>query len=173
MKYLIQSDFLASEIEADVHGDKVILANGEEIIFEHDPMNPAFIHAIVDGRKIGLITKSEDNSAIALAMNGYEYPLQAFSERDLHFQRLLKETASKVARSTKIQAPMPGLIKSVFVQNGQHVKKGERLLILEAMKMENDIKSPTDGFVSHINVASGSAVEKNHILCQIDAVLQG
>ncbi|MCC6845938.1 MAG: biotin/lipoyl-binding protein [Bacteroidetes bacterium] len=67
----------------------------------------------------------------------------------------------------KVSAPMPGLIKSATVSVGHKVKKGDTLFILEAMKMENSIKSPINGVISDVFVVAGEAVEKSHILCTI------
>ncbi len=63
-----------------------------------------------------------------------------------------------------LKAPMPGLILSVAVAEGQEVKKGDPLLILEAMKMENVIKAPADATVKAIRVRTGDSVEKNQVL---------
>ncbi|MDO4325678.1 MAG: biotin/lipoyl-containing protein [bacterium] len=63
------------------------------------------------------------------------------------------------AGSVKVAAPMPGKILSVKASVGQAVKKGEVLLILEAMKMENEIVAPQDGTVATINVSAGDSVE--------------
>ena len=59
---------------------------------------------------------------------------------------------------------MPGLILEVSVEDGQEVKEGDALLILEAMKMENVITSPRDGKIKKIEVKQGEAVEKKHVL---------
>ncbi|MEL6135773.1 MAG: acetyl-CoA carboxylase biotin carboxyl carrier protein subunit, partial [Bacteroidota bacterium] len=63
-----------------------------------------------------------------------------------------------------LKAPMPGLIHSLKVEAGQEVKKGDPLLILEAMKMENIIKSPGEGVVKEIHVVEKNSVEKNALL---------
>ena len=63
-----------------------------------------------------------------------------------------------------LKAPMPGLIHSLKVEAGQEVKKGDPLLILEAMKMENIIKSPGEGIVKEIHVEEKNSVEKNALL---------
>ncbi len=71
------------------------------------------------------------------------------------------------ADGEKISAPMPGNILSVNVQNGASVKKGDVLMILEAMKMENEIMSPCDGTIASVNVTKGSTVETGEVLCVI------
>ncbi len=66
-----------------------------------------------------------------------------------------------------VSSPMPGTILSVNVTNGSTVKKGEVLMVLEAMKMENEIMSPCDGTVTSVNVSKGAAVETGAVLCVI------
>ncbi|WP_332912433.1 acetyl-CoA carboxylase biotin carboxyl carrier protein subunit [Algoriphagus boritolerans] len=65
-----------------------------------------------------------------------------------------------------IKAPMPGLILDLKVKSGDAVKKGDVVLILEAMKMENIIKSPGDGVVKEVKVSLKQSVEKNQVLIQ-------
>lgn len=71
------------------------------------------------------------------------------------------------AGATTITAPMPGTILAVNVQNGQAVKKGDVLMILEAMKMENEIMAPADGTVGSVSVTKGAAVESGALLCTL------
>jgi len=66
-----------------------------------------------------------------------------------------------------VVAPMPGNILDVKVQNGASVKKGDVLMVLEAMKMENEIMAPVDGTVKAVNVTKGAAVETGTVLCVI------
>jgi biotin carboxyl carrier protein len=66
----------------------------------------------------------------------------------------------------EIKAPMPGLILDLKVAPGDVVKKGDVVLILEAMKMENSIKSPGDGVVKEVKVSLKQSVEKNQVLIQ-------
>ena len=74
--------------------------------------------------------------------------------------------AAPVAAGAKsITAPMPGTILKVNVQNGAAVKKGDVLMVLEAMKMENEIMAPADGTVASVNVAQGASVEAGAVLC--------
>ena len=70
------------------------------------------------------------------------------------------------ANGTKVVAPFPGLIKNVLVQNGTQVKKDQPILVLEAMKMDNDITAPCDGTVT-VNVTKGANVESDAVLAVI------
>ncbi len=86
-----------------------------------------------------------------------ENPLDAVLEKmGIHL-------AATVALSN-VKSPMPGVILEVNVAPGSEVKKGDKLLVLEAMKMENVIKSPIDGQIASIHVTKGESVEKNHVL---------
>ena len=71
------------------------------------------------------------------------------------------------AAGEKVCAPMPGNILSVNVAAGDTVKRGQVLLILEAMKMENEIMAPCDGTIASVNTSKGSAVESGALLCVI------
>ena len=79
-----------------------------------------------------------------------------------------KASAPKAAAGAgSITSPMPGTILSVNVKPGDSVKKGAVLMILEAMKMENEIMAPADGKVVSVNVQKGTAVENGTVLCTL------
>ena len=71
------------------------------------------------------------------------------------------------AGGAQVKAPMPGTILDVKVQNGQSVKKGTVLCVLEAMKMENEIQAPCDGNITSLNVRKGDSVETQALICTI------
>ena len=73
-----------------------------------------------------------------------------------------------VKKANDIKAPMPGLILSVNVSEGQKVKEGDILIILEAMKMENTLTSPNDGIIKSISAKNGNTVEKGEILIELE-----
>ncbi len=76
--------------------------------------------------------------------------------------------ASGTAGSITVQSPMPGKILSVKSSVGASVKKGDVILVLEAMKMENEVVAPEDGTVASINVAAGDAVEAGDTLATLN-----
>ena len=108
------------------------------------------------------------------AMEGYEITVdhhtqivQILDETDI----LLKKIG--MARSNHdntgiIKAPIPGLVSQIFVTEGEKVTINQKLLILEAMKMENEIDSPMEGTVQNIHIESGSKVEKGDIIMEIN-----
>ena len=72
------------------------------------------------------------------------------------------------AGAVKVSASVPGKVLKVVASVGQAVKKGEVVLVLEAMKMENDIVAPEDGTIASINVANGDAVESGAVLATLN-----
>lgn len=76
--------------------------------------------------------------------------------------------AAGSAGSVKVSSPMPGKILAVKAAVGQAVKKGDVILILEAMKMENEIVSPQDGTIASINVSAGQSVEAGNLLATLN-----
>lgn len=79
-----------------------------------------------------------------------------------------KSAAAGAQGSVKVNAPMPGKILKTIAGAGQSVKKGDVLLVLEAMKMENEIVAPQDGTVASINVSVGDSVEAGDVLASLN-----
>ena len=75
--------------------------------------------------------------------------------------------AAAPAGGAKVNAPMPGTILDIKVQNGQSIKKGDLLVILEAMKMENEIYAPFDVTLTSVNFRKGDSVETQALICTI------
>ena len=117
--------------------------------------------------KAEIVNTDEDHKKIQLKINGSLYQINI---EDL-YDNLVKQLGLTNITSNKIneiKAPMPGLVLDIAVQIGQEVKKGDGLLILEAMKMENIIKSGGDGIVKEILIEKGTAVDKGQLLIQME-----
>lgn len=78
-----------------------------------------------------------------------------------------KPAATGAAGSVSIKSPFPGTVLKVNVAPGQAVKKDETLMVIEAMKMENEIKAPQDGTVASVNVTKGASVNTDDLLCSL------
>ncbi len=104
-----------------------------------------------------------DAKTYEVTINNTRYGVSIENPLDLLISALGFEldSATKVG---SIEAPMPGLILEVSVAEGDEVKEGDTLLILEAMKMENVISSPRDGVIKSVEIKKGDAVEKKHLL---------
>ena len=112
-----------------------------------------------------LVKVIADEKKMAVKINNTPYKLDIKDKYDelLHSLGLDNLATKKV---NDIKAPMPGMVLNILVSEGQEVKKGDALIILEAMKMENILKSPTDGVIKKIAIHKGVAVEKNQLLVQ-------
>ncbi len=115
--------------------------------------------------EIDFISHNAESRELKLSVNGKETSIIYKTPADILTASLGFKRAGADSHS-KVQAPMPGLIKNVFIEVGQTVAKGDNLLVLEAMKMENMIKSPADGTIGAIRVQPGDKVEKNTLLIQ-------
>ena len=122
-------------------------------------------HVIKDNKSynVEVIKADMTEKSFLVSVNGNNYQLQVKDK----FDELLKSLGFDNLNANKIneiKAPMPGLVLDVRIAEGDVVKKGDAIIVLEAMKMENIIKSPTDGTIKKINVKKGIAVEKNQVL---------
>ncbi len=113
------------------------------------------------------VERSEDGKTFTLKINGQLLELNAKDHYDLLLEQM-GMSAANTAKATKLKAPMPGKVLDVMVKPGQTVAKGEGLLILEAMKMENMLKAEQEGTVKSVNVSVGDAVEKNNVLIDFE-----
>ncbi len=110
-----------------------------------------------------------------VTVNGtaYEITLEAVDAADIKTPAAVPAAtpapaaAPAPAGGETVTSPMPGTILEVKVAQGQAVKKGDVLLILEAMKMENEIMAPCDGTIASVNTTKGSSVETGAVLCVI------
>lgn len=88
--------------------------------------------------------------------------------RTLHTKKYSEKKPYTPIDIKKITAFIPGTIKKIYVKKGDKVKEGDKLLILIAMKMKNDLVSPVDGVIKQINAKEGSRVTKQDILIEIE-----
>jgi pyruvate carboxylase subunit B len=126
------------------------------------------IHSLVlDGSSYRMLALRDGGDAWELHLGGRRYRAEAIDERT----RTIREmTGAGGAPSgpRPVRAPMPGLVVKVEVEVGDRVEAGRGLVIVEAMKMENELKAEAAGVVARIHVEPGQAVEKDQILVDLD-----
>lgn len=130
-------------------------------------INPYQYHILYNNKSynVEVVKMNAEEKTLVLKVNSAKFTLQLKDKYDalLHSLGLDNLSAKKV---NEVKAPMPGMVLKVLVKEGDEIKKGDALLVLEAMKMENIIKSPTDGTIKKIAAVTGVAVEKNQLLIQ-------
>lgn len=112
---------------------------------------------------VEMVSINHENKTAVLKVNNRVYECEIKDQFDDLLKSLgLDNLAAK--KINDIKAPMPGLVLKVLVTDGQEFKKGDNILVLEAMKMENILKAPADGVVKSIKIKPGDKVEKNEVL---------
>lgn len=144
-----------------------ILINNQEVLFDISQLSTSLFHLIKDNKSYNVeIVKVDYSSKVfKIKVNNIVFDVDAKDELDLLLDKM-GLSAANASKIDSIKAPMPGLIFDIKVTEGQEVKKGDPVMILEAMKMENVLKSPGDGIVKAIKVNKGDKVEKNQVLIQ-------
>jgi biotin carboxyl carrier protein len=124
-------------------------------------------HLLYHGKSysVDIIKFNKAEKTLVVKINSVKMSLQLKDKYDelLHTLGLDNLAQKKV---NDVKAPMPGMVLNILVNEGDAVKKGDALLVLEAMKMENILKSPSDGTIKKIAAVKGTAVEKNQLLIQ-------
>ena len=149
----------------EINDDKRVVVDGVEYSVDFESVSGQPVYSLlIDGRSYeAYIYEGESHDAYQVLIRGDLFTVSVEDERE---QRL-RAAAGVVASDSgdfSLKAPMPGLIVDVPVSEGQAVKKGDILVILESMKMQNELKSPRDGTVTRIKVKAGDGVEHNQVL---------
>lgn len=124
--------------------------------------------ATVDGRVYRVVAQRAGDHAggYTLDLSGTRLQVEAIDERRRAIERL-SGSAQAATGPKPLIAPMPGMIIRVNVVPGDHVRAGQGLVVMEAMKMENELRAPADGTVKAVRVNAGAAVEKGALLIEL------
>ncbi|MGV3504007.1 MAG: biotin/lipoyl-containing protein [Adhaeribacter sp.] len=144
-----------------------ILVDGQPFEWDLQELQPGHFHLLHQHQsyRVEVIEADYQQKTFLLQLNGQQHRLHLQDRFDLLLEQM-GISAANPHQVNEVKAPMPGLIVAIQVAAGQEVKKGDPLLILEAMKMENILKSPGDGRVKAIKVNLRDKVEKNQVLIQ-------
>ncbi len=164
MKYITTID--GKEFIAEIIDEKHVRINDQllEVDFESVSGQPVY-SLIVGGRSYEAYIYPDDKEWQVL-LHGRLYQASVEDERE----KRLRVAGGKVADAGgefHLKAPMPGLVVAIPVEEGQAVKAGQTLLILESMKMQNELKSPRDGAIARIRVKPGETVEQKQTLLSV------
>ncbi len=150
----------------EIIDEKHVSVDGKvyEVDFESVAGQPVY-SLIVDGKSHeGYAARGDDDWQVLL--HGRLFPITVEDERE---KRLRSAAGGGVAETGEfhLRAPMPGLVVAVPVEEGQAVKRGQVLVILESMKMQNELKSPRDGTIGRLRVKAGDTVEQKQTLLSV------
>jgi biotin carboxyl carrier protein len=164
MKYITTLD--GKEYLIEIIDEHHVSINGrvQEVDFESVSGQPVY-SLIIDGKSYeSYVYETEEGWQVLT--RGRQYNLTVEDERE---KRLRAAAGSGVAESGEyhMKAPMPGLVVSISVREGDKVEKGQVILILESMKMQNELKSPKAGTVGRIRVKQGETVEQRQALLSV------
>ncbi len=168
-RYSVEIDNQEFDIQLEYRSEKFFATvNGHAFEVQHQWLGESRALLFIGHESLEVDVRSiGGNGERSIFMKGIEIP--AFIE-DHAVARMRKAAGigHHVASDTSIKAPMPGLVVKLRVEPGERVAKGQPLLIIEAMKMENIIKARTDGIVKEIKVKAGQSVEKSDTLVEFE-----
>lgn len=167
--YLITVDGKEFDIELPyTRSPDKILCNGKEIEIKSHVLGESRSLLLINGQshEVDIRANGYDTHKTVF-MRGMEIPVTI---EDFHLAQLRKTAGLKsgAAMDKTLRAAMPGLVLEVKVEPGDSVQKGQPLLIIEAMKMENIIKSQGEGVIKSVLVSQGKSVEKNDKLLEFE-----
>ena len=150
--------------EIDNSGGELLI-NDVEVNADVKQLNDSAWHVINNLRSYNaeVVSFNLEEKIAEIKVNNNLYTISAKDQFDVLLDKLGLSTLN-AAKVSEIKAPMPGMVLKVFVSEGMEVKKGDNLFILEAMKMENIIKSPADVVVKTVKIKPGDKVEKGQVL---------
>jgi biotin carboxyl carrier protein len=155
------------QLEIEKVNDGLFHINGKAIQADIIDIDATKLHLIVNHKSYTaeLISIDESGKNLKLKINSTIIDLNVKDKIDLLLESMGLDKAL-VKTIKDIKAPMPGLVVNVLVKEGDQIKKGEALVALEAMKMENMIKSPADVSIKKIHISKGMALEKGQIMME-------
>jgi pyruvate carboxylase subunit B len=157
------------EHEVNIDGDSVTLdGTAMRAHIEDLPGTPITIVTI--GSEVHRVvgTRGDGKGHYTLSVGGHRVVAEALDDRSRTIRKLMGASA-KAAGPAHLHAPMPGLIVRVNVAAGDTVQAGQGLVVMEAMKMENELRASAAGRVKRVAVNPGSAVEKGALLLEMEA----
>ncbi len=152
-------------ITAEPGPGETVNLDGREFTPDIIEIRDGIFHVILNNRSFNAEVLKHDSveKTLHIRINNNTYKVAVQDQYDA----LLKALGMDAVNSDKaadLKAPMPGLVVEVAVEEGQEVKKGDKLIVLEAMKMENILKAAADGTVKKVSAIKGRTVAKNEIL---------
>lgn len=168
MQYVVTNSLDAVETHVALREDGTCQIDGGSLELVAGSRPGLFYITQVDGSTIPIVLSCDGIDRVSLSIRGYTYEFKVLKAQHHQLYAMLNASPAAQHRTIKVTAPMPGLLKAVFFAENAHVRKGETLFTLEAMKMENAIASPVSGVLHSVRTDEGRPVEKGSILCIVE-----
>ncbi|HUF12101.1 MAG TPA: biotin/lipoyl-containing protein [Longimicrobiales bacterium] len=166
MKYFVTVS--ARTIEVDLHASGARV-DGMEVRADLRELPGTRVRSlIVDGRSLTMLAVPLESGIWELQVAGARHRIEVVDERTRAIRAMTGQGAAPRGPAA-IRAPMPGLVTRIEVAAGDSVRAGQGIVVIEAMKMENELRADADAVVDRILVEPGQAVEKGAILVQMRA----
>ncbi len=166
-KIIVNIDDKDFETEIDVNNPENIKFNGVDNSVKLLKEYGNNVFSFLVNNKVFLVEYDEKNGESKIIHDNFEHKVNIKTETKALLLEFMKDSGLS-ASERNITAPMPGLVVKILCEVGQEVKKGDKLIIIEAMKMENALASPIDGIVSKINVSENIPVEKDTVMIELE-----
>jgi len=166
VKYVVRIG--GEDYEVDLDGDGVHI-DGDDVAARVVPIDGTPVRMVSIGEEVHrvVVRPGTSRGRYTLWLDGYRFETEALDERTRAI-RDLSGAATGPTGPAPLVAPMPGLIVRIHVQVGDQVQPGQGLVVMEAMKMENELRIQAVGRVRNVLVAPGSVVEKGALLIELE-----
>ena len=168
MKYVVDVSSKSIEVEVLTEGGKTWVVLGEKRIpVELHRHSTSAAHTLIYHTRKFTLWLTVQGTGYVIHWHGRAYPVNLELASARRLRHHLREHSTAKAEEEMVTAYMPGLIVKVEVKEGQAIQKGDGLLVIDAMKMENEIRSPCDGVIEKVSVEAGLEVSRGQLLCVI------
>jgi acetyl/propionyl-CoA carboxylase alpha subunit len=168
MKYVVKVTGSETPHEVVVVADAVSV-DGELVVAHVSEVEGTPVRMVTIGDEVHrvVVRNGSQRGDYTLWVDGFRFDLEALDERTAAIRELSK-LSSAASGPKPLVAPMPGLIVRITVKAGDTVGQGQGLVVMEAMKMENELRASAAGTVKAVNVTPGTAVEKGTVLIEME-----
>ena len=164
MRYHVTVDDATFEVEIDAEGVQI---DGDRIeVGGPEPVGRNLYSLLLNGESHTVLAERDGSAEWDLQLRGRSYRAEVLDDRT-KVMRELSSVGSIAKGPAPVRAPMPGLVVKVEVDEGEFVEAGAGLLVVEAMKMENELTAAVAGRVGTIHVVAGQTVEKGEVLMDV------
>jgi biotin carboxyl carrier protein len=166
MKYFVNVNGEAHEVLLDAAGVHI---DGDDVAAHVAPIEGTPVRMVTIGREVHrvVVRPGAARGSYTLWLDGHRFEVEALDERSKAI-RDLSGVAAGPSGPAPLKAPMPGLIVRVNVQVGDQVQAGQGIVVMEAMKMENELRATAPGKVKSVLATPGTAVEKGALLIELE-----